>query len=80
MPSEPSLESSIEYEIFVHYPDNSMGPYRTVETSYQFDYLNAHNAGGVRIEVAAVGTVLDGQNEFHFSADAVETAWAPTAK
>ena len=36
-----SLNSKIEYEIFVIYPDNRMGPYRTEKTSYQFDYLNA---------------------------------------
>ncbi len=79
MPIEPSLESTIEYEIYVHYPDNRMGPYRTDATSYHFDYLNAHSTGGVRIEVAAVGTVHDGQKKLHYTADAVETVWTATA-
>ena len=78
MPTKPSQKSTVEYQIFVHYPDNKMGPYKTDKTSYQFDYLNAQSTGGVRIEVAAVGTIRDGQNEFRYTADTVDTEWTPT--
>ena len=80
MPTKPSLNSKIEYEIFVNYPDNRMGPYRTEKTSYQFDFLNAENAGGVRIEVNAVGTIRDGDNDFRYTGGVVKTSWEPTEK
>ena len=77
MPTKPSLWSKIEYEIFVIYPDNRMGPYSTEKTSYQFDYLNAENTGGVRIEVKAVGTIRDGNSEFRYPGGVVKTTWEP---
>ena len=77
MPTSPTHESKIEYEIYVIYPDDSLGPYETEKTSYQFDYLNADNAGGVRIEVKAVGIIRDGSKEFRYISDVEETSWTP---
>ena len=78
MPTKPSFDSRIEYEIFVDYPDNRMGPYTTDKNSFHFDYLNADNTGGVRIEVKAVGTIRDGNNEFRYPGGIVKTTWTPT--
>lgn len=78
MPTNPSLDSGIEYEIYVIYPDNRMGPYKTDRTSFRFDYLNADNAGGARVEIKAIGTIRDGQRDFRYTADTVETEWTPT--
>lgn len=77
MPTKPSLNSRIEYEVFVIYPDKRMGPYNTDKTSYQFDYLNAESTGGVRIEVKAVGIIRDGSNEFRYTGGVVKTSWSP---
>lgn len=75
MPTKPSFDSKIEYEIIVNYPDNRMGPYTTEKTSYHFDYLNADNTGGVRIEVKAVGVIRDGNNEYRYTGGMVQTSW-----
>lgn len=77
MPTKPSFESRIEYEIIVNYPDNRMGPYTTEKTSYHFDFLNADNTGGVRIEVKAVGIIRDRNNEFRYTGGVVKTSWRP---
>ena len=77
MPTNPTYDSKIEYEIFVHYPDNRMGPYSTEKTSYHFDYLNADNTGGVRIEVKAVGIIQDEKNTFRYKGGVVKTSWTP---
>lgn len=77
MPNIPPHDNRIVYEIFVHYPDDSLGPYKTENTSYQFDYLNADNTGGVRIEVKAVGAIRDESNEYHYTGGMVKTSWKP---
>lgn len=77
MPDTPPHDNRIEYEIFVHYPDDSLGPYETENTSYQFDYLNADNTGGVRIEVKAVGIISDGSKEFRYTGGVEKTSWKP---
>lgn len=78
MPNIPPYDNRIEYEIFVHYPDDSLGPYKTEQTSYQFDYLNADNSGGVRIELKAVGTIRDEDNEYYYTGGMLKTAWTPS--
>ena len=78
MPTVPEDSNSIEYDVFVFYPDYTLGPFITKETSYTFTFLNAHSTGGIRIEVEAVGIIKAGPYEYYRRSETSETIWSPT--
>ena len=78
MPTSPEDSNSVEYDVFVFYPDSVSGPFITNDTSYTFSFLNAHNSGGIRIEVEAVGIIKIGPYEYYRRSGVVNTAWSPT--
>lgn len=78
MPTVPDDSSSIEYDVFVFYPDSTSGPFITADTSYNFSFLNAHGAGGIRISVEAVGAIKIGPYEYYRRSGPSDTAWSPT--
>lgn len=78
MPTEPSDENRIEYDILVFYPDSALGPFITSDSSYTFSFLNAHSTSGIRIEVEAVGVIKIGPYEYYRRSGVSETYWSPT--
>ncbi len=78
MPTVPVDNNSIEYDVFVFYPDSVLGPFITEDTSFMFSFLNAHNTGGIRIEVEAVGIIEIGPYKYYRRSGISETTWSPT--
>ena len=78
MPTTPEDINSIEYDIFVIYPESVSGPFITTDTSFTFSHLDAHSSGGIRIEVEAVGIIKIGPYEYYRRSGVAETSWSPT--